>query len=250
MANFVIVHGGWGGGWEWTPVARLLRDRGHDVYTPTLTGLGERAHLGGQRVGLGDHVADLLAVLEFEELRDVILCGHSYGGMVVTGAADQAPDRVRLLVYLDGLVPKDGQSTVDVLPDGAGDAILGPPESRTGEPIPMPEFIYPTEGSVPEEVRRRYLARVRPHPLRTLTEPLRLTGAVDGLPRAFVRCTGEIDPEGDLMAPFVEGARAEGWHLREIETIHDLQLQDPEGTARILHELAEVEPSGAVPGRP
>lgn len=237
MATFLIVHGGWGGGWEWTPVARELREKGHEVFTPTLTGLGDRAHLGSD-IGLSDHIQDVLAVFEFEELRNVVLCGHSYGGMVATGVADRASDRVRLLVYLDALVPEDGQSVLDVLPEGAGDALLGPPETWSHAPVPMPEEIRPTRGSVPEEARSRYIARVRPHPPRTLTEPVSLSGAVSGLPRAYVKCTGEPDPDGDILAPFAERARAEGWLYRESDTIHDLQLADPAGTASILDELA------------
>ncbi len=100
MATFVIVHGGWGGGWEWTRVARKLRERSHEVFTPTLTGLGERAHLGS-RVALSDHIGDIVAVFRFEELREVVLCGQSYGGMVVTGVADRIPESIRLVAYLD-----------------------------------------------------------------------------------------------------------------------------------------------------
>ena len=119
VSIFVIVHGGFGGGWEWTPVSQLLQERGHVVFTPTLTGMGERSHLG-PRVGLGTHIADVVAVLEFEDLHDVVLCGASYGGMAVTGAADRAPERVALVVYVDALVPVDGQSGVDLLPEWFG----------------------------------------------------------------------------------------------------------------------------------
>lgn len=106
MTTFVIVHGAWGGGWEWSPVADILRTYGHRAFTPTLTGLGERAHLShGQPVGLGTHIDDIVAVLEFERLRDVVLCGASYGAIPATGAADRAADRVRMLIYIDGLVP-------------------------------------------------------------------------------------------------------------------------------------------------
>ena len=101
----MIVHGGWGGGWEWAAVARVLRTRGHDVFTPTLTGMGERAHLGRPGIGLATHVEDVVAVLELEDLHDVVLCGHSYGGMPVSGAADLAAERIRLVVYIDALVP-------------------------------------------------------------------------------------------------------------------------------------------------
>ena len=110
VTAIVIVHGGWGGGWEWSAVAGLLRERGHEVFTPTLTGMGERSHIGRhEQVGLGTHIEDVVAVLEFEKLRDVVLCGASYGGMPVTGAADRVAERVRLLVYVDALVPRDGQ---------------------------------------------------------------------------------------------------------------------------------------------
>jgi pimeloyl-ACP methyl ester carboxylesterase len=114
MATYVLVHGGGHGGWCYQRVARLLRAAGHEVYAPTLTGLGERAHLLSPRVDLDMHIRDVAAVMEYEDLREVILTGHSYGGMVITGAADRAADRVSRLVYLDAANPKDGQSLVDV----------------------------------------------------------------------------------------------------------------------------------------
>lgn len=235
MATFVIVHGGWGGGWEWTPVARLLRQRGHDVFTPTLTGLGERAHLGSA-IGLADHIDDVLAVFTFEELRDVVLCGHSYGGMVVTGVADRVPSQIRLLIYLDAFVPNDGQALRDLLPEELRE-LLRPAEERRDERTPIPPELLPPEGSIPDEARERYIARLRPHPAATLTEPVRLTGAVNRLPRALVRCTGDLDPDHDIMGFVAARARAEGWSYREIATAHDLQLLDPEATAAILDDL-------------
>ncbi len=237
MATFVIVHGGWGGGWEWTPVARRLRQRGHDVFTPTLTGLGEREHLGTD-IGLSDHIDDVLAVFRFEELRDVVLCGHSYGGMVVTGVADRVPDLVRLLIYLDAFVPNDGQALQDLAPKEFGDALLRTSEERGDGRIPIPSELLPPEGSIPDDVRTRYITRTRPHPAATMTEPVRLSGAVTGLPRAFIRCTGELDPDHDIMGPFAARAQAEGWIYREVGTAHDLQLLDPEGTAAVLDDLA------------
>src|SRR5215472_13699885 len=117
MTAFVIVHGGWGGGWEWSPVAGILRRHGHRAFTPTLTGMGERAHLSqGEPVGLSTHIDDIVAVLECERLRDVVLCAASYGAMPATGAADRAADRVRLLLYVDGLVPLPGRSALDLAP--------------------------------------------------------------------------------------------------------------------------------------
>jgi pimeloyl-ACP methyl ester carboxylesterase len=237
MATFVIVHGGWGGGWEWTPVARRLRERGHEVFTPTLTGLGERAHLGSD-VGLSTHIDDVLAVFRFEELRDVVLCGQSYGGMVVTGVADRIPDPIRLLVYLDAFVPGVGQSVKDLVTGEFRNAVLRLEEAGEGA-FPYPQELWPPEGLIPEETRSRYIARMLPHPLRTMTEPARLSGAVEQLPRAFVRCTGgeHADAEEEL-APFAARARAEGWIYRETPTPHDLHLFDPEGTATLLHDLA------------
>jgi pimeloyl-ACP methyl ester carboxylesterase len=237
MAIFVLVHGGWGGGWEWTPVARLLRNRGHDVFTPTLTGLGEREHLGSD-TGLYDHIQDVLAVFSFEELREVVLCGHSAGGMVVTGVADRVPEQVRLLIYLDAFVPTDGQALGDLVPKEFSESLLQSAQARGDGKIPMPAELLPPEGRIPEELRASYIRRLRPHPARTQTEPIRLSGAVDSLRRAFVRCTGELDPEHDLLRDFAERAQTEGWLYRELATAHDLHLLDPESTASILHELA------------
>jgi pimeloyl-ACP methyl ester carboxylesterase len=108
MATFVLVHGAWHGGWCYARVARLLRAAGHDVYTPTLTGVGERAHLAALSMTLTTHVRDIVNVLEYENLSDVILCGHSYGGMVITGVAAAAGERIRTLFYLDAFLPEDG----------------------------------------------------------------------------------------------------------------------------------------------
>jgi pimeloyl-ACP methyl ester carboxylesterase len=236
MATFVLVHGGWGGGWEWTPVARKLRQRGHDVFTPTLSGLGERAHLG-RDVGLSDHIDDVEAVFTFEELSDVVLCGHSSGGMVVTGVADRLAGKIRLVVYLDGFVPADGQALYDLIPAEFGQELVRAAEERDDRKMPMPPELVPPEGVISEEVRASYVRRTRPHPVATMTEPLHLSGAIDGLSRAYVRCT-DVDPSSDLLRPFAEQARSAGWLYREFPTAHDLQLLDPDGTAALLDELA------------
>lgn len=234
-ATFVIVHGGWGGGWEWTPIARELRERGHEVFTPTLTGLGERAHLGGERVGLSTHIQDVLAVLAFEELEDVVLCGHSYSGMVVTGVADRAPERIRLLVYLDSFAPRDGQALTDLLPAEFVRELLGSADSGK---IRVPADLLPPEGVIAEDVRERYMARLRPHPVDTMTEAIQLSGAVERLPRALVRCTA--DPEKHFYEGTARRAHEEGWSYREIETGHDLQLLAPQETVSVLDDLASA----------
>lgn len=238
MATFVISHGAWGGGWEWTPVANELRERGHRVFTPTLTGLGERAHRGDSRTALSDHMEDLLAVFRYEELDDVILCGHSYSGMVVTGVADRIPERIRLLVYLDGFVPENGQALEALLPQAFIDALLHTARERGDNRALIPPELLPPEGVIPEKTRQRYIGRLCPHPLASFTEPVKLSGAIADLPRAYVHCTGEVDPEADILGPFAARARADGWPYRELETAHDLQLTDPDGTIAVLDDLA------------
>jgi pimeloyl-ACP methyl ester carboxylesterase len=236
----VVVHGGFGGAWEWTPVARRLRARGHEVFTPTLTGMGERAHLAGPEVGLGTHVDDVVGLLEMEDLGDVVLCAHSYGGMPVTAAADRVPERIASVVYIDALVPRDGQSALDLLPDWFGPEAHATADVRGR--VPMPAAVEPPEGWIDERERERYLRRLRPQPLGSFTEPVRLIGAVDGVPKAFVRCTSAAPP-GDPIAAMAARARTEGWTYRELVVPHDPQLLDPDGTAQILDELAAVRPA-------
>jgi pimeloyl-ACP methyl ester carboxylesterase len=238
VSIFVIVHGGFGGGWEWTPVAQLLRERGHVVFTPTLTGMGERSHLG-PRVGLGTHIEDVVAVLQFEDLHNVVLCGASYGGMAVTGAADLAPERIALLVYVDALVPVDGQSGIDLQPEGFGALVRGAADENGHGWVEIPDAVLPPEGLIVEEIRARYVARLRDQPAATFTEPIHLASASSGVRRAFIRCTGdELDVGGDPIEPMAARARAEGWFYRELSAPHDPHLFDPTATAVLLDELA------------
>jgi pimeloyl-ACP methyl ester carboxylesterase len=240
MPTFVIVHGAFGGGWEWTPVARVLRRRGHEVFTPTLTGMGERYHLGPW-VGLAHHVEDVVAVLEFENLRHVVLCGASYGGMAVTAAADRVAPRIALVVYVDALVPRDGQTGLDLLPEWFGGVVRAAADEQGHGWVPIPPSVLPPGGLIPEAERARFVARLRPQPVATFTEPVRLTGAVVPLTRAFVRCTaGGLEAAGDPIAPMAGRARAEGWRYRELAAPHDPHLFDPAGTAAVLHELAST----------
>lgn len=204
--------------------------------------MGERSHLGNPEVGLSTHVDDVVAVIELEDLHEVILCAHSYGGMPVTGAADRVSERIALVVYIDALVPRDGQSAFDLFP--APFRLLAQVSADTdgeGWRVPIPLSLLPPSGWVPEAERARYVARLRDHPLRSFAEPLHLTGAIDTVPRAFVRCTGdELGKEvgGDPIAPIAARARDAGWPYRELRAPHDPQLTDPVGTANALHELA------------
>src|ERR1700733_10349511 len=142
MANFVLVHGAWHGGWCYARVARLLRAAGHDVFTPTLTGVGERVHLAGLAVTLTTHIRDVVSVIEFEALEDVILCGHSYGGMVITGVAAALGRRIRTLFYLDAFVPADGESLFDQLPPDIRLSLLDASKRHQGMLPPFPAAAF------------------------------------------------------------------------------------------------------------
>ena len=248
MATYVIVHGAWGGGWEWTPVARRLRARGHEVFTPTLTGMGERAHLGrSQAIDLATHVQDVVAVLEFEDIHGAVLCGASYGGMAVTGAGDRAAARVGMVVYVDALVPTNGQSGLDLLPEPFAEVVRdGVRDHGPGWRVPMPPELLGAlvpEGSIPAERRAAIVARITDHPAAAFTEPIALTGAIDRLPRAFVRCTagdyaGEVG--GDPIEPVAARVRSEGWVYRELRAPHDPHVFDPDGITAVLDELARA----------
>ncbi|MBL7498032.1 alpha/beta hydrolase [Frankia sp. CNm7] len=237
MATYVLVHGGGHGGWCYQRVARLLRAAGHEVYAPTLTGLGERAHLVGPHVDLDLHVQDVVALLHHENLRDVILVGHSYGGMVITGIADRAADRVGRLVYLDAANPVNGQSLLDV----AGPIIEATrPLGKVVDGVELVLIPFPEAGAFygvtdPEDIA--WMAeRLTPHPWRCFEQPLTLTNeaALWAIPQYHIVCTSTLatrDPE--LMAK----ARAAG-RLWDIDTGHDLMITEPKAVADALAEVA------------
>jgi pimeloyl-ACP methyl ester carboxylesterase len=218
-------------------VRPLLRDAGHDVFTPALTGLGERAHLGDPATDLDTHITDVVAVLHYEDLRDVVLVGHSYGGMVITGAADRAADRLAHLVYLDADVPRDGQSEFDLMPR---EECAGYEEAARlhGDgwriPPPLPGSLPPgTPAAVAWTVERMV-----GHPLRTLTQPLRLTrpdGA--GVPRTYVLCTEGKDGQ-DVPTDVQRIAVDPEWRLIELHADHAAHVTAPEALAATLLEIA------------
>jgi pimeloyl-ACP methyl ester carboxylesterase len=236
VATYVLVHGGGHGGWCYQRVARLLRAEGHEVYTPTLTGLGERAHLLDGRVDLNRHIEDVVAVLHFEDLREVILVGHSYGGMVITGIADRAAERVGKLVFLDAANPVNGQSLVDVsgpiieavrsmgtVVDGIELVLLPGPEAGLLYGVTDPDDLAWMSD------------RLTGHPWVCFEQRLELTNedALWAIPQYHIVCTSTLatrDPE--LMAR----ARAEG-RLWDIDTGHDLMLTEPERTADALLQV-------------
>jgi pimeloyl-ACP methyl ester carboxylesterase len=239
MATYVLVHGGGHGGWCYQRVARLLRAEGHEVLTPTLTGLGERAHLLSPKVDLDLHVEDIVAVLRSEDLRDVIVVGHSYGGMVITGVADRAADRVGCLVYLDAATPTNGQSLRDV----AGPVIEAVrPDGRVVDGIELVLLPSPDAGllyGVTDPDDLAWMAdRLTGHPWQCFEQKLELANeaALWAIPQYHIVCTSTLatrDPE--LMAK----ARAEG-RLWDVDTGHDLMITEPEAVAELLEQVARA----------
>jgi pimeloyl-ACP methyl ester carboxylesterase len=236
MATFVVVHGAWSGAHAWRWVRPLLRSAGHEVFTPSLTGLGERAHLADPRTDLDTHIEDVVAVLHYEDLRDVVLVGHSYGGMVLTGVADRTSDRLARLVYLDADVPVDGQSEFDLLPPEESAGYEAAAREGDGWRIPPP-FPDPLPPGTPAVVAWA-VERMVPHPLRTLTQPLRLTGREGaGLPRTYVLCTE--GKEGQPVPPYVERVSSDpAWRVVELHAGHSAHVTAPDALARTLEDVA------------
>ena len=237
MATYVLVHGGGHGGWCYQRVARLLQAAGHLVYSPTLTGLGERSHLLSPAIDLDLHIQDVVAVLQYEDLRDVILVGHSYGGMVITGVADRAADRVGRIVYLDAANPVNGQSLVDV----AGPIILVTREhSQVVDGVELVLHPAPEAGlfyGVTDPDDLAWMAdRLTSHPWRCFEQRLELTNEeqLANIPHYHIVCTSTLatrDPE--LMTEAREAHR-----LWDIDTGHDLMITEPQAVADALLEIA------------
>lgn len=208
MATYVTVHGGWDGAWAWRAVARGLRAGGHEIFTTTLTGSGERVHLAAPSVSLSTHIEDVVNVLRYEDLTEVILVGHSYGGMVITGVADRAPERLARLVYLDAFVPRDGQTLADLLPADVA-AWFEQRAQDMGDGWRVPHD--------PPDLPRRTDFLIA-----ALRQPLTLTNAdAARLPRTYISCSQ--DPDIPLFTHFWEAARraqAEGWDYHELPTGH------------------------------
>ena len=233
MATFVIVHGAWSAGWAWKKMRPLMRARGHEIFTPTQTGLGERVHLAASSVSLSTHVEDTAAVLEFEDLSDVVLVAHSYGGMVATMVADRTPGRIRHLIYLDAFVPRDGESVaVLVGPEAAATMRAGAAAAGAGWQVPA----NPLPADTPPEDVAWITPRRKMQPVRCFEEAARLTGAVERLPRSYVYCR-KAGP-GDVFRQFARRAQAESWPYRELDSGHNPHLNMPDTLADLLEALA------------
>ena len=232
MATYVLVHGGGHGGWCYQSVARLLRSAGHDVYTPTLTGLGERSHLVSKDVNLDVQITDVVNVLEFEDLHDVVLVGHSYGGMIITGVADRVTDRIGHLVYLDAANPENGQSLVDV----AGPMMEA--SRSVGRVIDGVEMVlFPGTDPMgyygvtdPDQIAWMQ-PKLTPHPWACFEQKLLLQNesAMRKIPQSHIVCTATL-PFRDVAAL---QAASDG-RLWDIDTGHDLMISEPEKVTEML----------------
>jgi pimeloyl-ACP methyl ester carboxylesterase len=233
MTAFLLVPGAWLGGWCWRDVAPRLEAGGDAVIAATLTGLGERAHLLRPDIGLDTHVADIIGLLHHQDLTDVTLVGHSYGGTVITAVAERVPDRIRRLVYLDAAVPRDGESNNDAIGPERAAALRSQADSHgDGWRVPPPASVG--EG-LPDMLRCWVTDRLTPHPLRPFDEPVSVRSrAAAALPRAFIRTSTQSALYSELM----ERARKAGWSCRDLECGHYPMFTQPQRLAAALAELA------------
>ena len=230
--TYVLVHGAYGGGWIWRDVAAGLRALGHSAWTPTLTGLGERAHLLPGQITIGTHIRDVAGLIMAEELTGVILVGHSYGGMVVTGVADHMPDRVRHVVYLDALIPEDGDTAFALLPPGLADSRRAAAREQgrgLALPVPGPDVFPIPDGPAKDW----FMRRLCPHPVGTYDSPIRLSKPAGArLPVTYVAYT---DPPLASIEPSRQRARGKpGWRYLELAAPHDVQVANPETVVELL----------------
>ena len=239
MATFVLVHGAWHGSWCWKRVRKALQAQGHDVFTPTLTGVGERSHLLSPHVTLDTHIDDIVNLIRWEELSDVVLCGHSYGGCVISGVADRVSDRIGSLVYLDAFVLQDGQSLHDTLPSSQKDLQLDLARDHgAGWKVPpIPAEVFNVNASDLEWVNRQCTMQS----LATFQQPIKLKGtAAAASPATFILASGWSDSPFPV---FFERSKARGWTTLSIPCGHDVMLDRPEELTSALLGVAAAQPS-------
>ena len=242
MATFVLVHGMGAGGWCWRDVSARLRENGHLVFTPTLTGLGERSHLASADVNLDTHIADVENLIRWEQLSDVILVGHSYGGAVVTGTADRVARQLRRLVYLDAFILRDGESIISLQPpDRAAHYETLARQSDDGWSIPANSAEF--YGVKDREQVDRIDSLSVSHPMATLRQPIRLkTIEKPDYPRSYLWAS-HFSPSP--FRQFAERVRVDAdWDFREIEGSHMMMVSHVDATARVLHQLVESTTQG------
>lgn len=233
MTSIVLVHGAWGGSYGFRLLRPLLAAEGHDVFTPSLTGIGERSHLTGEHVDLSLHMTDVRNTIFYEDLDDIVLLGFSYGGMVVTGLLNELGDKVQHLVYLDALVPADGQSAADVM-GTPSEALLA--AAQEGLVPPIPRELETPEATAWSNARRAM------QPLGTLTEPVRLSTPIEehSFTRTFIKASA--DPNEAADSAFWQAAHhaqaSAAWDYHEVATNHMVPMTKPAELAAILLDIA------------
>jgi pimeloyl-ACP methyl ester carboxylesterase len=242
MANFVLVHGAWHGGWCYRDTAKALRAAGHNVFTPTHTGVGERAHQSSEAITLETHVRDVCGTIEFEELSDVILCGHSYGGMVITGVADRMAERIKALVYLDAFIPQHGDSLngllVKALPPEVWPMFVnGFRDAARAEHCGLTAAIPAAVFNIREDNRAWVDRLCRPQALATFECPVLLTGDI-----AKVKHRRYILADGWDPSPFryfaAQCEKDAAWQVSKLPCSHDVMVDMPQELAAELLKLA------------
>jgi pimeloyl-ACP methyl ester carboxylesterase len=231
MATFLVAHGAWSAGWAWKKMHPLMAARGHRLVVPTYTGLGERAHLANPEINLDTHIADVMGVIEMEDLRGFILIGHSYGGMVATGVAARARDRVKQLIYLDAFAPKEGDSLFSLAPDRA--EIARAQLAKTGEGWKVESNPMPPDTSA-EDIAWAMPKRM-PQPVKTFEQKLTMPRGELTLPRHYIYATRH--PPDDRFRHFLDRAEREGWGTSEIDASHNPHITCPEVLMDLLDRI-------------
>jgi len=234
MATFVLVHGAWSGSAGYNEITRKLRAKGHDVYAPSLTGLGDRVHLLDSSIDLSLHIKDITTVFDYEGLKDVVLVGHSYGGMVITGVSSVCADRIRSLVYLDAFLPDNGQSLFDLQPKEGRENFVNMQRDTPG--LVPPRFGPPPENANQPAPPPRLLGF---HPLLTLTEPVKLDGSEKRIKNRTYILANKPPAPFQRFYDKVKAMNDPAWKLATLATGHVVMVEDPDGlTALLLAELS------------
>jgi pimeloyl-ACP methyl ester carboxylesterase len=230
--TFVLVHGGWRGGWCWRRVSDLLEKKGHKVFTPTMTGLGERSHLLDPKVNLATHITDIVNVIKWEGLSDVVLVGHSYGGAVISGVAEQMQSAIASIVFLDAFVPENGDSIAEKASQPVREAMAALLQKGETAMKPPPAALF----RVNEKDRGWVDAMCTPHPMATLTDKITITGARDRIAKkAYIRAKGYPSVPFDGFQEKLTADKA--WRIYEVPCGHDVMVDMPERLTEILLEV-------------